>query len=852
MNAGRHWLGVTILGGFSFDAPSQLLLARELWALAAEQLAPYGGILDASIPKARAEVLAVGSAHPPEKPAATCPVRVRAGAIDRTLYVIGDRRWENGVPTAPVPFESMPLTWARAFGGAGYPQNPEGRGFGRELLPNVERPDALVRSDADRPLPASFGPVDPLWPQRMSGTYDAAWLENEYPGFPRDLDWSTFNLASREQQMDGAFAGGEPIEIVNMHPSRSHIASTVPSHVARAVVVKRGGAKEDVALRKTTVWLFPEALRGVIVHHGVVEVEEDDAADVEAIVAGADAPDALRPMQHFLDVMAVRTDRSKPERALASILDDGALLPPGQGSTFGEELDRERLATTPENLRVARQWQKARRTVDAARADIEAQGLDADEYGPKPMPPSPPPTPRLDEVEALVEKHDAQMAAWRERGAAEHAAGMKQLDEALAEVGVGDRSQESELAQCGPPKLDPNAQRAAIAAVAAELDSEAFEFLREMAEGPRFRALFEMATRESRAAYRRSAHLQRPFSEQPELRAERRARFLELLEANAPMREIDLSCADLSGLDLRKRDLRGAWLESADLTDADLSGAQLDDAVLARARIVRTKMLGCLLRGANLGAASIEGADLSGVDLSNAQLMRAKLVEVVLAGAKLEGQAPFEAELRRCDLSRADLKGAQMVRVTIDGIKLAEADLSGSSWIEVSLASADLRGAKLDRAVIYASPLAGAALDGAKMTNAVLVNGTALTRASLKGADLSRANLRGLDLSQADFEGAILDGADLGTANLSGAKLDGARARGALAISAVLAGATARGSDWKDALLTKADVRGADLRGASLFGSDLAWLHGDAETKIDGADTTRARVKPQRKERARG
>ncbi|MGE3636029.1 MAG: DUF2169 domain-containing protein, partial [Sandaracinaceae bacterium] len=87
---GRHYLGVSVLGAFRFDAPERLMLARELWALAAEQLGPSGGVLDAGFPKVRAEVLLLGHANPPERPARTSPDRVRVGANDRTIYPNGD------------------------------------------------------------------------------------------------------------------------------------------------------------------------------------------------------------------------------------------------------------------------------------------------------------------------------------------------------------------------------------------------------------------------------------------------------------------------------------------------------------------------------------------------------------------------------------------------------------------------------------------------------------------------------------------------------------------------------------------------------------------------------------------
>lgn len=124
------------------------------------------------------DVRVLGSAHAPRGARVTAMrVGVSSGEWRFEAAVFGDRRWTRGsdggelFASEPEPFTSMPLTCERAFGGkalldgleAPFAMNPLGRGFYASAqlaegapLPNVERPDALVRRWDDHPRPACF------------------------------------------------------------------------------------------------------------------------------------------------------------------------------------------------------------------------------------------------------------------------------------------------------------------------------------------------------------------------------------------------------------------------------------------------------------------------------------------------------------------------------------------------------------------------------------------------------------------------------------------------------------------------------------------------------------------------
>lgn len=146
------------------------------------------------------EVMLLGMAYAPGGRATTgMRVALSVGDVRHEIDVIGERVWlgegDSASISAAEAFETMPLTWERAFGGSkqvlidreavldvSFPMNADGKGFdhisqARELggafecpegypqfdetrpLPNLEMPDLRVTSWTDAPLPVCWAPV---------------------------------------------------------------------------------------------------------------------------------------------------------------------------------------------------------------------------------------------------------------------------------------------------------------------------------------------------------------------------------------------------------------------------------------------------------------------------------------------------------------------------------------------------------------------------------------------------------------------------------------------------------------------------------------------------------------------
>jgi hypothetical protein len=125
--------------------------------------------------------------------------------------------------------------------GKGLPDEPEADRTTPLALPNVEDPKQLIGSQRDRPAPAGLGPLDSTWPQRAAkcGTYDDQWYQQRFPGLADDIDWTFFNTAPDDQQIEGFFEGIETFTIEGMHPDVPVIEGQLPGLRPRCFITHR-------------------------------------------------------------------------------------------------------------------------------------------------------------------------------------------------------------------------------------------------------------------------------------------------------------------------------------------------------------------------------------------------------------------------------------------------------------------------------------------------------------------------------------------------------------------------------------------------------------------------------------
>jgi uncharacterized protein YjbI with pentapeptide repeats len=833
---GERRFAVSALGFFPLGvAVQRFATENEQWPAVVNALASLGipQPLDEVFAKPRAELLVTGSAYAPQQqPVRRMQVTLAAAGVTKTLTVSGDREWRYDPWLRigePQPFVTMPLGYARAFGGARHAGNPLGNGYDRNRLaaliganrgamPNLELPDEPVRRHWIRYAPANFGPLGFDWQPRIAhaGRYGRKWRSREMPGFPSNASRDLFLRAPADQQLAGYLHGGEPYCLSGMHPLQASIEGQVPALRARAFIQRRDGAGiEEVSLAFDTLWFFPELMLGVAQYHGETVHHDPLSFDIEAVMVAYEAQSAPRPLAHYEQVFAHRTD---PALAAAHMFNE---------SELAADYDAPAVAARKEAA-AARQ-----RAADDTRAErraawiadfFDTTGVDPATLAQQPPPRAPLPVPdRASIAESDFDLTD--MLAGVDTLVAEVRAQAERLRATLPE-----------LPSVPAPAEDTHARReAALVRAAVAADDLA----------PQAAAAAQRATAADAAARGANADAAAVLAEQPaRMRAARRARMRytdpdgalpplaarwlgvqveQWLRAGVLLAGRDLAGIDLSGFDLSRADLREVQLENADLRNTRFTGAQLDRAVLTGARLDGADFSGASLVDANLSHSSGRGVGFAGANLTRAWAFHANWPEANLSDARLDD----------CVAPEIELAGAHLERVAAARSLLLNARAPGSHWRGAQLTSTVLLRAQLSGADFGAATLRKVVLMDAVLANGRFADATlADVAAGGKLADWSHVVATGLraqhcswhqaTLVASDWRGASAAQCDFGRADFSHAVLDDASFAGCLLTAATLAGVHAQRADLFRAVCRSADFSDAMLRDASLYQADTS------------------------------
>jgi len=700
--------------------------------------------------KPKADVLFFGSAHAPGvEPVSAVRTLLRVSrstgevVVDKEIDVLGDRIWlSDGTRSEIEPFTEMPMVWDRALGGQGDRWNPAGRGRQGDSMPNLEIPDEHIDSKDVKAKGVCYGAVSPAWKPRSDklGTYGNDYVEKHWPWLPGDFDWSHFNAAPDDQQVDGFLRGDETIELRHLVKGHETFTTKLPGERCRAFVLirERDGSERfrEVELVMDTLTIMPEEGKVSVCWRGQTEARSLKLLEFEQLMMvreKLDEPD--KGLAYFRD--RLRRCEERPHEFLMS--EDAA----ADINAALEEAERGKAEAEVQRIEAEKRVEEEKAKAEAHVERLREQGLmvpDID-WDAKEIPAS-----RYDQINGVV-------------------AGIDQGIASLEGLDVEGEEIIAKIAELRQRRVEVEAQRPAL-----------------KAEHPRpTRDELEAAAAAGTPMHNRDLGFLNL----------RGARLAGIDLTGSLLEETDLAEADLTGAVLRdcsvqqcrltRATLRGADLSGLIPTETDLSGADFTDAVMTQVLLPQAELDGCSLAGAilddavlaqanladtDLSGARAERAIMFGADLSRASLDHAELSRAVFMDAKLE-----DASLFRADLRRAALSGAKAQRACFVAADMANAMVS----LKADLTEADLRLINGNGATFQSSTLEDAWFGGADLTRSVFaestMRGTEMVCVHAPTADFADAIIEDADFTHSNLFRCSFDRAEMTRVHLAGASL---------------------------------------------------------------------------------
>ncbi|MCX5830185.1 MAG: DUF2169 domain-containing protein [Deltaproteobacteria bacterium] len=822
---GQCRLSLAACACFTLDeaAPNRLLNEQDMWPVI-EAALDKEEIFDFGVPKVRGEFLVYGSAFAPQ-PVRAIEVSVHVGGLTKTLAVFGNHYWGLVGTEKPEPFTHLAVNYANTFGGPDFPENPLGKGTlpdatGERPLPNVQDPRHLVGSPQDRPPPAGFSAYPMTWPQRLRhiGKVDDKWLLEDWPHFPKDTNWELFNAAPEDQRLPGFFTGDEKIEIVNMHPRKPLLKSTLPALRARLFVHQKEGDKEifrEVPCRAETLWLFPDREVGILLYRGAVAVADEEYEDVLHLYGQWES--MREPPKSIEEYGRMFQEELSPAAAPAAAAEapppePAPVAAPAKAPDIHPELAALLKETQEFEAKTAAMLKKAGLDPDA----VVKQFLPVEERAAAGS---------LDELGMAVVAMEKQTAAF-----------MKKFGITAADV--------EKIMAPKPEAPLPSADEIIAGLRKAGIHKPEIEAQFKETEKLVHESLAALDNLEKQAATKVEKSAQVPsLAPAPEPPPPPAGLALTVEEVMLRYgRGEPLGGLDLSGLDFTARKMPGA-----DFTAAVLAGAIFTNGGLSKA----------IFKDAILKDADFTGADLAQANLEQADASGGRFAKARLAGAQLSGADFTGADFTDADLSGASAAGAIFEAAVMEGIRaqkisapkalfakvnMTDADLTGAE-----LADGDFTGAKLTHCSFMDANAAGLRLSGATGEHTKfgysLLNGsradadTTLTDARFNAADLTDACWEGARLLRAQMMEATLDRADFSKCDLTGAIMILATAKETKFMKADLTNANLTGVNLFKGSLRKATLTRTDLKLSNLYGVDFY------QAKMQRTNLDRANIK---------
>ena len=871
---------------FSFRAENYLVISTKLYfplnggdpvlfsdayKAMSELPAPF---IDEGLPKVMPEYFISGNIMAPSgNPVKGMPFGCRLAQSSKYLHASGDRYWLGGLTgtSQPAPFISLPLSWDHAFGGKGFNENPNGQGIdkvpsdlGEKLvkMPNIEYSKHLLTSLGQRPKPAGFSSLLADHPQRLKnmGTYDEIWLKEDFPGYPKDFNFSAFNCAPSDQILSAPLKGKETFELEGFHADISNIEGTLPDFSVRTFVVKKdidiadlnNSHLEEITPSIDTVVFFPNQLMGMLVYRATIKIESTDGSEYQHIVSAYEDSQTKREKSHYLNSLI---GRIHPDLNMQYALTTKDLIPTsipcGMARLTQQDADPKILLAehieAQLNETISNSVSETKQQLQDLITQQKSQGLDTgllekqlsefgiakkDEWQLK----FEAITQRLAPIDKKTGQVDLQKVDFRafddlSKLSIEYAEFQKnkaklqlesQIEDALSQ---GNDHIANELDNALnrlslPPELprpaDPQTtflsiKESLLNSGQSPIDMDALEG--QLAQG--YEAQVE--------GYKLGAHMMEtgrpPLESQKQ---EHQAKVDALIEKGASLKYMDLAGLNFSNRDLSNVDFSYCYLEQCDFSHANLSGANLNHAIAARSNFKHAVLVNTQLNNSNIGACDFKYATIDTDKTSNIECAKS---DFSYAHIK---QVSFSDCLNMLEII---FHQVHFERVNFGDATFLETSFNQSIFDECQLESASFQQSNLDSLQINQSTFLSCNFIDCKMknlsvkhsdfSNCRFISDTTLVNSQFYHSILADCTIKGIDITLAKFISCTLNNADFSEASGSQTIFDACICKDALFIKTKLSHANLSNTNLMYSNFMQADLVKANLSHSNLYGCEF-------------------------------
>ena len=648
--------------------------------------------------KPRADILLTGDAYVPDgQPVKVFDAKLMVGPVSKTVTIIGKRCWSR--LAEPELFKSIALIYENAYGGPKNSFNPVGIGQVSDELPNIEYPNRLISDRKQKTPPAGFGPLAEAWEPRsqMIGTFGAEWFENQWPGYPEDIDWGFFNAAPADQQVKDYLRGDEALQLTNLHPEHSQYETQLPGLRIRLFLNQK---KDKDALEFSEVRLNLDTMQidmhdeiMNLVWRGVTPVKTIKLKEVEHILIVGEALDTSPlPQEHYrlhMQELLRARDEETEVGAVAPVVD------PLEAEFEQMEREAQEVEKDFDRIEVDMADQEQRMLKEFAEAGVDLT---------QPIP--------IFDHDAFVEGikvHDPVLANDLGDSVAETADAELEFNEMEREMEVMERDISESKPLLREDVIKANAAGESLAGKdlsgldLSELDLSGIDLCGAVLRGTKL-----MGTQLSAA---------------------------------------NLNEARLTGADLSDAVLDGALLEDADLSKTTVTGC----------RFCKTHLNHATFTKLNLASVDFSGCTAVGTDFSDSNLTNAVFRKAVLHQANFTGSTLQETDFSEADLKAAQMEevlahGIIMVKASAVGLHAGDgSDFTGGNFTKLSAPNSNWDDSTLNGADFSRAILTNACFDSAQLLNTIF-DYSRLESAVFDDADLCEASLRYANLLRASFD----------------------------------------------------------------------------------------------------